>query len=542
MTDLGTRADGAPLLRSRLAAPVCLGLTGIGVAAAFPPLDFGFLAWVVLVPTFLWAIGRRTRAVLAFGLVLGLLIFGAGLAWLAVLTPGGLVVLASILAPYTMVAVALARRLLGAGPLAGPLAGAAAWTAIDLLRATLLSGFPWLFLGHTQHRTLAVAQIADVGGVYAVTFLVVWVNLAIVGAVADRRRGGDGGKRRLALRLGPPAAAVAVALGYGAVRLAAPADPPGPCLAGIQANIPVSLKHDPMSGEEILDEHLRWTEEALRRGRPDLVIWSETMFPWTWDENIPGALEENRRLVRALVGGRVRVPMLLGVTWVEKGDPDPRSLEHRRRNRALLVDRDGREIGAYDKIHLVPLGEFLPLRRRLPARRAIEDLVYRVGGWYPTLTPGERSPCLSLPLEGREPMPFGAMICYDSVFPDVARRAAREGARFLVNLSNDGWYGRSSELDQILAITVFRAIETRLAVFRVTNTGISAAVDSRGRIRDRVRGRDREGVEGEKEVAGVLVREVGLGSGTSAYVALGDLFAMVCAAGAAAALLRRCKD
>jgi apolipoprotein N-acyltransferase len=204
----------------------------------------------------------------------------------------------------------------------------------------------------------------------------------------------------------------------------------------------------------------------------------------------------------------------------------------------LLVDPSGRPVASYDKIHLVPIGEFVPFRRILPFRREIEELVYRVAGWYPSLTPGESSPVLPLEIEGRR-IPFGVMICYDSVFPGVARRAAREGARFLVNLSNDGWYGRSAELDQILAITRFRAVESRLPVFRVTNSGISAVIDSRGRMVETLVGEGRDGERRRKEAAGFLVRSIGLGAGDAPYVVVGDAFAVLCAILAVTALPRR---
>jgi len=523
-----------PLVRGPLAGAGMLLASALLVYASFPPLDLGVLGYAALVPWLLWLRGRRARTAFAGSALLAVAHYGATLAWIAMLAWFGLAVLLVYLALYAGLFGVLHDRCRRSRIPGGPLAVALLFTALEYARARVLSGFPWPLLGHSQHDLLWVAQCADLGGVFLVSFLLAWTNAVIAEWIARRLEGG--GSARLVHESVSCALVLGGAAVYGAVRLAAPADEPGPTLAAIQANIPMRLKHDGASREEILDRHVVLTREAVRGRDVDLVIWSETMFPYVWDHNDPRADRATRSYLGEVAREVAQAWFLTGVNVIGEGPRDPLATGYRQWNRAVLLDGKGRIRGSYDKRHLVPAGEYFPARRFIPFRRTFERMFHDAAGWYPTLTPGTSSPVLELETPAGT-LPFGVLICYDSVFADVALDAAAGGARFLVNLSNDGWYGTSAELDQILAITRFRAIESRLPVFRATNTGISAVLDSRGRVVERLVGVDRSGRPAVKEARGTLVRRVGMGEGDSVYVRLRDAFALGCVVLAVLALV-----
>ncbi len=529
-------------MRGGLSAIVALTASAALVIVSYPAVDLGWAAWIALVPWFSWLVGRGRKAAFLGSFVLFLVTSLCLLSWLAMLTPPGLGALVVYLGLFGGALGVLSRRMLASDTLLARLGVASLFAGVEWLRSVLFSGFPWLLVGHTQHDALPVAQIADLGGVYAITFVVVFVNASFLG-VWNGLRGEEPQRRgsRILRAAGPAALLIVAVLGYGFFRMAAPPDTEGPRVAGIQANIPVALKHDAMSSREVLDRHVVLSERAVRESDPDLVIWAETMFPAPWNEASPGELEAVQGLIRELVTERMGgTPFLVGITAIGEGsDDDPQSPDYRQWNRAILFGGAGDVAGMYDKAHLVPGGEYFPMRSIIPFRRQLEKAFYELAGWYPTMLRGERSPRLELTTEqDSEPIPFGVMICYDSVFPDIARRATREGARFLVNLSNDGWYRRSAELDQILAITRFRAIECRRPICRVTNTGISAMIDSRGRILQEVTAVGADGVVDNREVEGVLTGSVGISESGSPYSQVGDGFAVLALALGSVLVLR----
>ncbi|MBI3178422.1 MAG: apolipoprotein N-acyltransferase, partial [Deltaproteobacteria bacterium] len=308
------------------------------------------------------------------------------------------------------------------------------------LRGILLTGFPWGLWGYSQARNLPLAHLASLGGVYAVSLVVALAGAYVAEALVAR-------SRAALLRV---LAFAAAAHGAGAVLLWSRAHDSGEPLrvAIVQGNIDQDIKNRDLEfRNHILDRYLNLTAKA---GGVDLVVWPEATFP--------GYLPIEIRRVPVLRFGH---PLLFGVSTRERGPP------LRLRNSAVWVEADGRVAGTYHKQHLVPFGEYVPLRFMLPVDKFVPGMV--------DFTPGDGGAPLGDPKTG-------VLICYDGIFPELARGEVRLGAALLANLTNDGWYGVSSAAYQHRDFYVLRAIETDRWVIRAANTGISAFVSPWGRL------------------------------------------------------------
>ena len=323
----------------------------------------------------------------------------------------------------------------------------ALWVAGELGRTYLLGGFPWGLLGYVPSRRLLVIQIAAWTGVYGVSALLVLVNTALAWTAVERRR------RAAALSLA--GAAVAGALLVGRVHLA-PEDGPTLPIAVVQGNIPQAVKWDAGFKAETLRIYGDLTRAAAPGSR--LVVWPEAAVP-AYVRLEPGVL----RWLTDLAAG-VGVPLLVGVPDAET---DGRRVSYL--NSAFLVESTGVR-ARYDKMHLVPFGEYVPLKRLL---FFVEAIAAEIGDF----TPGRQ--VAILPLEGT---PFGTVICYEVIFPGLFRRFVAEGASFMTNITNDAWFGDSGGPLQHLAMVPLRAVENRIAIVRAANTGVSAFVLPSGAI------------------------------------------------------------
>lgn len=276
----------------------------------------------------------------------------------------------------------------------------------------------------------------------------------------------------------------------------------GPRLALVQGNIPQEVKNRLPSLAVIIDPHVRLTR-TLRGAQPapDLIVWPETMLP-----GCPYTQADMGDLVGALARD-VKTPLLIGCT---RFAPHPQRDRWIHYNCQAWVGADGRLGAAYDKRRLVPCGEYIPLRGVAPW---LPEIVRNMVGYVPDVTPGVADP----PLFEVAGAPFGVVICNESTFPGVSRATRRSGARFIVNPTNDGWFKESAELDQVVAICVFRAIENRVGFVRSANTGISCFIDPDGRVRSRLE------VGGkQKSVEGTLTDVVRLDSRRPLALAVGE--------------------
>lgn len=375
----------------------------------------------------------------------------------------------------------------------GRIAGVAGlWTGLELLRSRALTGAPWDLLGHALYERPIWIQTADLGGVYCVSFACV----AIAASLAELRRA--------------PRAALATALvvvvtwtGYGAVRLAQERDDGDTVrVALVQGNVPNAWRIDPGRADESFRAFADATAGALAE-RPALVVWSENAISFL--------LEPNTRFGSAIA--RLLGP---GGPFLLVGGPRFAQREPGRAeffNAAYLLAPNAAVLGTYDKRRLVPFTEYAPVRR-VPALGWRFD----APGDY---TPGGEATVFA------EPVRFGVLICFEAIYPDLARDLVTNGAEFLLNISNDAWFGSTAGLEQHFAIGVFRAVEQRRALGRATNTGITALVGPSGRILARF-------PTGER---GAWTVDVPRRRGRTVYARVGDAFAWLAVALAAAGLL-----
>ena len=497
-----------------------LALSGTAGALAFPATDWWPLAWVWLVPVLAAAVERAPRGAVADGWLAGTVFFAVLLSWLdhtfrhysAIPWPLSwlpILLLAAYCGLYVGVAAGTVSWLgtrIGKGW--ALCAAPAIWVAGEWVRGWLMGGFPWGVLGYSQHSIPLVIQIAELAGVYGVSFLLVAVGSALAALVAL-------GARRSRAGLAAAGALLAGSLAWGAMALGREAGPPpagagpGVRVAVIQPSIEQSIKWDPARHAEQLLIFERLTREA-GRGAPAAIIWPETAAT-IFLRGDPALLERLTRLA-----AEVRAPILVGSLDVVEG-PRRRWL-----NSAFLLTEQG-ITAKYDKIHLVPFGEYVPL----------SGLIGFVRSWAEFISDFEAGDTATVfPLPGS---PFGAVICYEVIFPELFREFVKGGASFMVNITNDAWFGRTSGPWQHLGMLPLRAVEHRVAIARSANTGVSAFVSPTGRVTQALPLLER----------GVLTEALPLRRRTTLYTRFGDwlahasLGATALAAGWAAARRRR---
>jgi len=443
---------------------------GLSMAAAFHPLDLGWLAWVAPVPWLVASCRPGARHVWLLALAFGAAFQLCGLAWIGEVTTAGYVFTAVSMGAHFVPAalvVTAARARLGM-PL--PLVLPAAWTASEWARGELyLGGFAWLYAGNTQWRWTALAQIADLGGSYLVGIVVLVVASALAELAIARAWPASAHRSRwiwAAVALGLVVASVA----YGTWRIATTRLTPGPRIGVVQGNIPQDVKLR-QGVSEITDPHVDLTRALARAPeRPELIVWPETMLP-----GCPFSEVGPRDLVRSLAKD-AGLPLLVGCTRAERSGPADEPWRHF--NSMVLVRPDGAMGPVYDKRRLVPCGETIPLR---DVFAWLPSLVRNMVGYVPDVAPGSET--VLFPIGAEQ---LGVVTCNESTFPALARGARARGARILVNATNDGWFKESGELWQVVAISCLRAIENRAAVVRAANTGISCVIDPVGRVTHRI--------------------------------------------------------
>jgi apolipoprotein N-acyltransferase len=376
----------------------------------------------------------------------------------------------------------------------------ALWAAGELGRTHLLSGFPWGLLGYVPARRLVLIQIAAWTGVYGVSALLVLVNTALAWLAVERRW------RAAAIAGVVVLAAVGGAALVGRAELApvdAPTRPVAPVapVAIVQGNISQAVKWDAAFRARTLEIYAELTRAAAPGSR--LIVWPEAAVP-AYLRFEPAAMKWLTELAAA-----VRVPLLVGAP-----DAEPDGRRARYLNSAFLVDAAGLR-GRYDKMHLVPFGEYVPLKRLL---FFVEAIAAEIGDF----TPGREATLFQL-----EGTPFGTVICYEVIFPDLFRRFVGGGASFMTNITNDAWFGDSGGPLQHLQMVPLRAVENRVAIVRAANTGVSALVLPSGAIQSTL----------PLGARGTLRADVPLRQGETFYTRFGDVFALACAALTGAALL-----
>ncbi len=477
--------------------------SGLLITLAFPKADLSFLAWIALIPLLTALEGQSPRNAFKLGLVCGSVAYAGLLYWvIIVMTEYGHLPLYAGIPLWLLLsgwlalfygaaawATALGERFGIKSALMLPLA----WVAADYLRSFLLTGFPWTMLGHSQYRLLPLIQLSDITGVFGITALIVLANVVLYRIIRALAGAEIPYPAKSAVLL---VLALTATLGYGFMRLNTPPPPSAPLnVALIQGNIDQSVKWSPAFRETTLDIYTNLSRQAAARIQPGLIVWPESAAPFFFQENSP-ASDRIRTLSREL-----NTHLLFGSPAMELRNNRPANL-----NSAFLLGPDGSERGRSDKVHLVPFGEYVPLARLLPF---VNKLVHGIGDF----APGQEIK----PLNAAD-TPLGVLVCYEAIFPELARAHVNSGSRVLVNITNDAWFGRSSAPYQHLSMAAFRAVETRTPLVRAANTGITSIIDQNGHIK---------GMTSLFREA-VMVGEVRPGSSSSLYLKIGDLFAQGC--------------
>ena len=484
--------------------------SGLLLTGAFPKFGYHWMAWFALVPLLTAIRGQAAKASFKIGFIAGLIHFMTLVYWVAytMRTYGYLpwpvcisvlVLLAAILALYVAVFSATVAAL-NLQPAAGIVAIPFIWVSTEYLRAILFTGFPWELLGHSQFQNLHIIQISDIFGVYGVSALIVLVNAVIAFLIPFRSGKTSQGITisRKFLVAGVCAAMLLFALTwtYGEWRLRMidrmSESSPSITAAVVQGNVEQSVKWNPDFQAATIDKYLRLSRGIIAQ-RPDIVVWPETALPFYFGHN--KALTD--KVTRGL--RQMRTDILFGSPAFTRKATTVAYF-----NSAFLTDSNGDVRGQYNKAHLVPFGEYVPLKRWLPF---LGKMVAQVGD-FATGTVGDTITWRNHRL--------GVLICYEAIFPYISRSVVNNGAALLINITNDAWYGTTAAPYQLFSMTVFRAVENRRALVRAANTGISGYIDPAGRVRSQT------GLYSEDAATGT----VPLLSERTLYTRYGDSFAL----------------
>lgn len=504
-----------PVFRSLYMRVFGSALTGILLALTFPGYGHSTLVYAALVPLLFAVQSVSVKQAAWLGMLSGFVFFMISLSWLHNLT--GMVegaglrisallgygVLAMYCAlyfiPVSMVATLGGRRWVGGNlrkNVRYMVALTAVWVGSEYLRSFLFTGFPWNPLGVSQYANVTLIQIAQWGGVYLVSAVIVWMNAAIFITFRQYTHGIRLSKYRPHFELMIGLLPVALSIMHGMNLLFHRAEPArGVNVALVQPNIRQSAKWDDAKDREIRIRLEELTEEVTRLAGLDLVIWPETAVP----DFIRHSAESYDLVARLAMQG---TPLLVGTMDFTATDAGIRYF-----NSSILFDTNGNEIGKYDKQHLVPFGEYVPLPGLMRKFTPIE------------VDFGHGSGSTLLPLNGDGS--FSVLICFEDTVAPLAVNAVRAGAGWLVNQTNDAWFDPSAQSEQHLAHAVFRCVENRVPMARCCNTGVTCFIDAYGNVK---RGID-------VRTAGFTTGQLHPRSGDDQltfYTRYGDLFARGC--------------
>jgi apolipoprotein N-acyltransferase len=470
-------------------------LSGALMASAYPPFNFGQAGWVALVPLLFaldgLVVGAPLRArpgesraearsyMEAFrrGYIAGLVFFGATVWWTVHVTLPGMVALVAWLALYFGAGAMWFSTLLSWGRrdvdpagrnLLTAIAGSAGWVTLEWLRGQLLfGGFPWNFLGVSQHQLVPLIQFAEWTGVYGVSALICFVNFAFFFTTRRyvRQIRNKIPARRPSWEFYLAMLLICAGFVHGLRQIRQQQTRPGPNIALIQGNIPQTLKFEPEQKPMILERYRRMTEIAIG-GKPDLIIWPETTMP------DPVRYDPESFALVTNLAAMADARLLTGSIDITPYSSPPEAF-----NAALLIEPDGRLQNIYRKIHLVPFGEYVPLRKVVPFMKWLTPI-------QESFERGRDFTVFELPVAGWTR--FATVICFEDTVPELYRRFVRRDVDFMVNLTNDAWFKQSPAAELHLANAAFRAAETRRPLVRATNNGVTGVVDQFGYVRHRL--------------------------------------------------------
>jgi len=445
---------------------------GILLTLPFPKFGLTQVAWISFIPLFMALEGASPRKAFFLGWITGIVHFSTLLSWVTVsMTHYGnlseatsfflLILLSLYLGLYVGAFGGILNFFRNRSCIEPVVIAPVVWTLLEFLRSYLLSGFPWELLGYSQYQNLFLIQISDITGVYGVSFLIVLANVSLYLILKWAR-----------FRINQfPFLYTIVTLGillsvifYGHFRIAkikkANKNSTHLQVSLIQGNIDQAQKWDPAYTNETLALYQSLTVKAAP-DHSDLIVWPETAVPCYFSP------EHEYGSFLLSLAKKVNAPILFGsLAYEAKSQTE----DYKYFNSAFLVSPEDKKVSRYDKVHLVPFGEYVPLKHFLPF---VEKLVEGVGDF----SPGKNLTLFAIPRAR-----CGVLICYEIIFPNLSRNYCKSGANFLVTITNDAWFGRSSAPYQHFSMAVFRAVENRTAVVRAANSGISGIIEPTGYI------------------------------------------------------------
>jgi apolipoprotein N-acyltransferase len=481
-------------------------LSGLLLILSFPHFGLEFLAWFALVPLFYSIEGKGVFRSFELGFLTGVLSFLGIIYWIIVavhtygnvpLILSGLILLLLVvyLSLFIGAFTCLTRLIQIRSGVQTILFTPFLWVTLEYLRSFLLTGFPWANLGYSQYLNLPFIQMADITGTYGLSFAIILVNATLFGVAHQWS------KKTFPLKEVILTGILLLGfLTYGYLKMGMidrqRIEQPPLKIGLVQGNIDQSIKWDQFFQRETLKIYKRLSFKVAEE-KPDLIIWPETATPFFFQD-----AKEYQPLVLD-IARQTHAFLLFGTPTykIQKGRVD-------HYNSAYLVSPLGDLIGKYDKIHLVPFGEYVPL----------QDLLFFIGSLGEGIgdfKSGREIFNFSLP-QGK----FGVLICFEIIFPDLCRRFVKEGANFLVTITNDAWFGRTSAPYQHFSTAIFRAVENRVFIARAANTGITGFIDPNGRIVNK------GGLFTEESINGTIY----LSKNKTFYTLYGDVFAWLCSA------------
>ncbi|MBI5057179.1 MAG: apolipoprotein N-acyltransferase [Nitrospirae bacterium] len=485
-------------------------LSGLLLVFSFPPFDFYPLAWFALVPLFIVLRGKDAKSSFLTGMLTGFVYFMGTIYWVfhsmyfygyiaAPLSVLILIVLCLYLAVYVGVFSTLFSFVSRNSRLPALFIAPVLWVTLEFVRTYALTGFPWSMLGYSQYEFLPLIQVADITGVYGVSFLVAATNGAIYDMafyLHERRKEQPLFARwPLTLSLIIFAVIISASISYGFGKLKENSQGQKIKVSVVQGNIEQDKKWDLRFQRDVIEIYKRLTKKTSADS-PDLIVWPETAVPFVfgYDKNLTEDITTFQK--------ELKTYLLFGSVLPKNIQPGKTELS----NSAVLMSPEGKVFSVYDKIHLVPFGEYVPLRKLFPF---IEKITVAIGDFLS----GKEASVMQTPFAK-----IGNLICYEIIFPGLVRQFVYNGANVLVTITNDGWFGKTSAPYQHFSMAVLRAVENRVPVVRAANTGISGFIDSRGRIINK----------SDIFVEAALTETISPGNRKSFYTQNGDLFAYLC--------------
>lgn len=499
---------------------ILAGLSGILLILSFPSFNLFPLGWIGLIPLLI-ALQTTSSWKSAFlhGYLAGGIFFLGLVYWITLLYPFANIfltifaclLLASYLALYVGVFGVLLRAIPWKSGLPFIFMATAIWTGLEWVRSWFLSGFPWGSMGYSQWNNLPAIQIASITGVHGVSFIVVLFNAAVADIIRsclvwkkqpqdhDSSPTSHQSKSVLGFRFSHLISIVVViaCIVYGAHTMSKPVDSDSNIkIALVPGNIPQIEKWDRTYWPQIFEKYMRLVKDADAE-EPDIIILPETAL-----RGEVFAFEGNsymKQLKQILAEHEIY--LLTGTFYYTP--------EQKVYNSVFLLSPRSEKLGSYSKIHLVPFGEYVPITRHLP------NFIQLPTGF-------ESGKSIDLfPIPQVENRQMGVVICFESVFPDLFRKFVKKGASVMGILTNDAWFDGTAAPEQHLAMTPFRAVENRTAVFRCANGGISCIIDALGRtVTTPISASDKESF---------LVARIPLSDhGGTVYTRYGDWFPALC--------------